>query len=124
MLLHLEFDSEVPIYQQLRNQIVLGIARGELAAGERLPTIRALAEETGINMMTVSKAYQLLKQEGHIQTDRRSGAVVRVRQAPGDPPPETVDGLRLRLGELRLAGLDRAEMLALCAKLWDEEATR
>lgn len=124
MLLHLEFDSEVPIYQQIRNQIVLGIARGELQAGERLPTIRALAEETGINMMTVSKAYQLLKQEGHIQTDRRSGAVVRTRRVPGTPPPETVDGLRLRLGELRLAGVDREGMLALCANLWDEEVSK
>ena len=124
MLLHLEFDSEVPIYQQIHNQIVLGIARGELRAGEKLPTIRALAEETGINMMTVSKAYQLLKQEGHIQTDRRSGAVVRVREEPGAPGRETLDGLRLRLGELRLAGVDRDGMLKLCADLWDEEASR
>ena len=124
MLLHLEFDSEVPIYQQIRNQIVLGIARGELRSGEKLPTIRALAEETGINMMTVSKAYQLLKQEGHIQTDRRSGAVVRTRQAPGEPTAETVDGLRLRLSELRLARVGRDGMLTLCANLWDEEGSK
>ena len=76
MLLHLDFGSDVPIYLQIRNQIVLGIAENKLHAGEKLPTIRALSEECGINMMTVSKAYQLLKQEGYIQTDRRSGAVV------------------------------------------------
>ena len=45
MLLRLDFSSDVPIYQQIRNQIVLGIADGRLAPGERLPTIRALAEE-------------------------------------------------------------------------------
>lgn len=122
MLLHLDFSSEVPIYQQIRNQIVMGIASGELRDGEKLPTIRALAEETGINMMTVSKAYQLLKQEGHITTDRRSGAVVRGR-VPGHLPPETVEGLRLRLCELRLAGLDRERALALCGELWDKEGT-
>ena len=76
MLLQLDFNSDVPIYQQIRNQIVLGIAQGGLEPGQRLPTIRALAEEAGINMMTVSKAYQLLKQEGYIQTDRRLGATV------------------------------------------------
>ena len=60
MLLHLDFASDVPIYLQIRNQVVLGIAEGKLQTGEKLPTIRALSEECGINMMTVSKAYQLL----------------------------------------------------------------
>ena len=121
MLLRLDFRSEVPIYQQIRNQIVLGIAGGQLRDGERLPTVRALAEEIGVNMMTVSKAYQLLKQEGYLQTDRRSGAVVQVRSGRGAPPAETVEGLRLRLSELRLAGLSREEILALCEKLSGEE---
>lgn len=124
MLLQLNFNSEVPIYQQLRNQIVLGIGSGRLAPGQRLPTIRALAEEAGINMMTVSKAYQLLKQEGYITADRRSGAVVRSRAGSAAPPPETVEGLRLRLCELRLAGMDRAAILALCERICDEEAEK
>ena len=48
MLLQLDFQSETPIYQQIRNQIVVGIATGALHGGERLPTIRALAEEVGL----------------------------------------------------------------------------
>ena len=64
MLLKLDFDSEVPIYQQIRNQIVVGIASGQLSPGERLPATRALAEDLGVNTMTVSKAYQQLRQEG------------------------------------------------------------
>ena len=51
--------SEVPIYQQIRNQIVLGISDGRLKPGEQLPTVRALAGEIGINSMTVNKAYAL-----------------------------------------------------------------
>ena len=47
MLLKLDMSSRVPIYMQIRNQIVLGIASGELAPGEKLPTIRALAEQSG-----------------------------------------------------------------------------
>ena len=121
MLLKVDFNSETPLYQQIRNQIVQAVASGQLASGERLPTIRALAEETGINMMTVSKAYQLLKQEGYITTDRRSGATVRPRTGTAHPPaPETLEGLRLRLCELHLAGLNREEALALCGKLYDE----
>ena len=45
------------------------------APGERLPAIRALAEQCGVNMMTVSKAYSLLRQEGYITADRRGGTV-------------------------------------------------
>jgi len=120
MLLHLDFNSEVPIYRQIRDQVVLGVAEGRLSAGERLPTIRALAEECGINMMTVSKAYQLLKQEGYLSTDRRSGAVICLRPQ-SEPSRETVEGLRLRLSELRLAGLDREAVLDMCARIYDEE---
>lgn len=119
MLLRLDFSSGVPIYQQIRNQVVLSIASGELSPGEKLPTVRALAEEAGINMMTASKAYQLLKAEGYITTGRRDGAVVRLQ--PGDVKPETMEGLRLRVCELRLAGLGRDEILKLCGDIYDKE---
>ena len=121
MLLKFDFGSTVPIYMQLRNQVVIAIAEGKIAPGEQLPTIRALAEESGINMMTVSKAYQLLKQEGYIRTDRRSGAVVMPRADGGSLPAETLDTLRLCVSELRLAGLGREELLELCRKMYEEE---
>lgn len=120
MLLRLDFSCDVPIYQQIRDQVVVAIASGQLAPGDKLPTIRALAEETGINMMTVSKAYQLLKSEGYITTSRRDGATVRMPAAGA--APETVEGLRLRLCELRLAGMEKADILELCGRLIDEGA--
>ena len=55
MLLKLDFSLDVPIYLQIRNQIVLGIANGDLSPGEKLPPIRTLASETGIYTMTVNK---------------------------------------------------------------------
>lgn len=120
MLLRLDFSSDVPIYMQIRNQIVMGIAEGKLQAGEKLPTVRVLAEECGINNMTVSKAYQLLKQEGYIQTDRRSGAVVCENKGTTGPKKETIDGLRLYLSELRLTGVSLEEALDICKKLYEE----
>ena len=122
MILNFDFNSSIPLYMQLRNQVVIGIAEGKLQPGEKLPTIRALAEESGINMMTVSKAYQLLKQEGYILTDRRSGAVVAQREGAAGTavPEETVEALRLRLSELRLTGISREEAMKLCERLFDE----
>ena len=120
MLLHLDFGAEAPIYQQIRNQIVLFIAQGRLQPGQRLPTVRALAEECGVNTMTVSKAYQQLRQEGYICTDRRTGTVVCARQNEAAPRPETLEGLRLRLSELRLAGVGEEEALVLCRRFYRE----
>ena len=73
MIIKINMKSEIPIYLQLRNQIVMGIGKGEFEEGELLPTVRQMAADLGINNMTVSKAYQLLKSEGFIETDRRRG---------------------------------------------------
>ena len=121
MMLELDFSLDVPIYLQIRNQIVLGIADGRLAAGEKLPTIRALANETGINMMTASKAYALLKQEGYIQADRRSGAVVcEGKKGAGSVSVALKHGLKLLIAEAALSGVARREFLQLVIELYAE----
>lgn len=53
MLLTFDFSSDTPLYIQLRNQIIIGIADGRLISGEKLPTVRALAEESGINLSLI-----------------------------------------------------------------------
>ena len=113
MIMTLDFASEVPIYQQIRDTFVLAIAEGTLMNGERLPTVRALAQEAGINAMTVKKAYQLLKQEGYIITDRRNGAKVhcegRLNEAAWQQMQATI---RLLVAEARLGGVTRQELAA------------
>ena len=64
MIISLDMSSDVPIYLQLRNQIVTGIGKGELRAGDPLPSVRQMARDAGINTMTVNKTYQILKAEG------------------------------------------------------------
>lgn len=76
MLVEIDFNSDEALYIQLRNQIILGIATEELQEGDTLPSVRALAENIGINMHTVNKAYSVLRQEGFLKLDRRKGAVV------------------------------------------------
>lgn len=78
MLIQIDFNSDEAIYMQLRNQIILGIATAEIRDGDTLPSVRQLASDVGINMHTVNKAYNVLKQEGFVQLDRRRGAVICV----------------------------------------------
>ena len=117
MLLRLDFSIDIPIYQQIRNQIVRGIAAGDLAAGQQLPTIRALAEDCGVNMMTVSKAYSLLKQEGYIQTDRRCGTTVSTKTPTALPVPVR-ESLLLALSEAKAAGASEGEVLAVIKEVF------
>ena len=92
----------------------MGISDGRLQPGEKLPTVRALAEEIGINSMTVNKAYQLLKQEGYIMTDRRNGVRVResFRMTP-ELPLESKEQLKQLVSEARVRGVSREEFMAL-----------
>ena len=114
MIIRIDEYSDVPIYMQIRNQIVMGISSGELAPGEQLPTVRALALEIGINTMTVSKTYQLLKQEGYIMTDRKNGARVRENIAQsGIMSSENKNELRRIVSEARLSGVPKDELKKL-----------
>lgn len=121
MLFRLDFQSAVPIYRQIRDQVVLAVAQGELTPGERLPTTRALAEDAGVNVMTVSKAYQLLKAEGYLVTDRRAGAVVRAPRgkAAGLSADQTAR-LKLLAGRGAAGRLTLDDFVAACKAAFGE----
>lgn len=76
MILKIDFNSDEAFYLQLCNQIILGIATETFCEGDPLPSVRTLADQIGINMHTVNKAYSLLRQEGFVKLDRRRGAVI------------------------------------------------
>lgn len=119
MVISINETSEVPIYQQIRNQIVLGISDGRLKPGEQLPTVRALAGEIGINSMTVNKAYVLLKQEGYIYTDRRNGVHVRKEFSEAKELSEkSKELLQQIISEAKICGMTQEEFLKICENMY------
>ena len=120
MIISINEMSEIPIYQQIRNQIVQGISDGRLSPGEQLPTVRGLAEEIGINSMTVNKAYSLLKQEGYIFADRRSGARVR-KEFPvtKELSEKSKELLQQIISEAKVSGMTKEEFFEICGKLYE-----
>lgn len=78
MFVEIDFNSDEAIYIQLMNQIIIRIANSEINEGDNLPSVRDLAEDIGINMHTVNKAYGILRQEGYLKLDRRKGAVIAI----------------------------------------------
>ena len=78
MIIKIDFNSDEAIYMQITNQIIMGIAKRQICDGDQLPSIRNMADEIGINMHTVNKAYTVLRQAGYVKFDRRRGAIVSV----------------------------------------------
>jgi len=119
MIISLNMSSSIPIYVQMRNQIVMGIGKGELKFGENLPTVRQLAQDAGVNTMTVNKTYQILKLEGFIEIDRRKGATVcSVRNNPGQFREKLASELELLSAEARLKGMEKQEFLKICEEIF------
>jgi GntR family transcriptional regulator len=89
--MQIEIDplSDIALYQQLRDRVVEGIARGELRVGDQLVPVRVLAAQFGINVATVGKGYDLLRSEGLVRTNRTAGTMVarapRELSGPGGP---------------------------------------
>ncbi|WP_195938528.1 GntR family transcriptional regulator [Romboutsia sp. 1001713B170131_170501_G6] len=122
MLLDLDFNSEVPIYTQIREQIIKSIASGDLKINESLPSVRNMASEIGVNLHTVNKAYNLLKDEGYINIDRRKGAVVNsLPLQKNDANYNNIkSNLDLLVAQSYLLGISREEFLEYSIKLFDK----
>lgn len=121
MIIELDMNSSTPIYVQLRNQIVMGIGRGELKLGESLPTVRQLAQNIGVNTMTVNKAYQILKTEGYIKIDRRHGAIVSDNIDMDIVFREKLENeLELLLAEAAINGMDKNDFLSMCNEIYSK----
>ena len=120
MILKIDFESEEALYVQLCNQIIMGIATEMLHEGDSLPSVRQLADEIGINMHTVNKAYAVLKQEGFLRLDRRRGAVIALDMDKLRALSEMKDELALAIARGVCRNVNRAEIHQLVDQIYDE----
>jgi DNA-binding transcriptional regulator YhcF (GntR family) len=103
--------ASVPPFEQLRRQVVDGVADGSLVAGTRLPTVRALADELGLAVNTVAKTYRALEADHLIETRGRAGTFV---SATGDPATREAKLAAIAYADrVHHLGLDDSDALAL-----------
>jgi len=115
MIIEIDTTGSSPIYEQLRDQVVLGIASKKLAPGEALPSVRRLAADLGINFHTVNKGYTMLCDEGYIVIDRQKGAVVTQSLKSTDEFFSRLSQkLLLNAAEAVCHNLSEKEFIALC----------
>lgn len=122
MLIKIDFQSETPIYLQLYQEIIKGLAIKKLQPGDPLPSVRVLSQDLGINMHTVNKTYSLLKQDGFIQIHRQKGVEINP-----DNMPIVDEEFIIRLQETLeplitegiVRGLNKEDFLKECIVLYD-----
>ena len=107
-----------PPYEQLRTQIAARVASGELAAGTRLPTVRALAGELRLAVNTVARVYRELEADGVVVTEGRRGTFVATTPQAGSP--EAAEAAAAYVRVVRRLGLGRAEAAGLVERAWTD----
>ena len=115
MRLTIDHEAAEAPFEQLRRQIRDAALTGDLAAGSKLPTVRALAAELGLAANTVARAYRELEASGVIQTQGRRGTFVASRLVDDE---DARAAARTYVETLRRTGLSRDEALRLVEREW------
>lgn len=111
--MHVDAGAADPPYEQIRAQVAGRVAVGELKPGDRLPTVRALADELGVAVNTVARAYRELEQHGVIETRGRAGSFV----TGSERDRAAKEAAAAYVDRVRTLGLDDREALALVERL-------
>lgn len=120
-MLNIRLEGKLPIYEQLYNGIARLVSSEELVPNEKLPAVREVAKQFGINPNTVQKAYAQLEQSGLIYSIPAKGSYVSPEKAAAD----AVKGEALRKTEQELrsacrAGIGLDEIISLAESIWSE----
>ena len=118
-----QFSNDAPIYSQLIDQIQVGIVSGAFPPGERLPSVRDLATEAGVNPNTMQRALAELERDGLVYSQRTAGRFVTEDRT-------MIDSVKRSLAQRHIQafweamthlGYDREEVLALMRREMSEE---
>lgn len=118
-------SSGQPIYEQITRQIKGLILRGQLAEGEALPSMRLLAKDLQVSVITTKRAYEELEREGFLHTVAGKGCYVAPRRQVSldQIQRQQVEGLlRQVLAEARNCGMDFEQLSALLRQLYLEQS--
>lgn len=117
-------NSDSPIYEQIKEQIKAMILNGSLKEGEALPSMRLLAKELRISIITTKRAYEELEREGYIESYTGKGSFVK--SVNRDMVKETIvyqieELFEAALGKAEMANMSYEELAEILKLLWEEK---
>lgn len=110
-----KFDGNAPIYTQLVDQMKLGIVSGEWIPGQRIPAVRELAVDAGVNPNTMQRALQELERQGLMFSQRTSGRFVTEDREMIEDAKRTLANRHISafIRQMQALGYTRQEIVAL-----------
>lgn len=117
-------NTEIPIYQQIKNEIINSISNNELKENDMLPSIRNLARDLRISVLTVKKAYDELEQEAYIKTVQGKGTFVTprnkelIREKQISIIEEHIEQI---VNISKISNIDKKEIIDLFNYMYEEE---
>ncbi len=122
MLIVIDHNSRIPIYEQIKTQIIALINSGVLAPGDKLPSLRALASELSLNFNTIKKVFALLEADGVIESRQGAGFFVTVCAVENkNILAKAEEELRLTLARVRDAGLSQDAAMRILSEIYQKE---
>lgn len=112
----LNLQGKMPIYEQIQDQIVRFIEAGVLSPGDKLPSVRQLAQDNGINPNTVAKAYAELEKSGCVYNLPKKGVYVADIDIQDTRQKQILNMLK----PLKESGITKGELLGAIEALYEE----
>ncbi|UXR77793.1 MULTISPECIES: GntR family transcriptional regulator [unclassified Staphylococcus] len=125
MKILLQNNSASPIYEQIKHQIKEQILRGILPAGANLPSMRELAKDLGVSVITTKRAYEDLEKEGYLTSIRGKGTFVREQDTSILKEKQfiVIEELTQSLvKEAKTIGMSLSELQDIVKMLYEEES--
>ncbi len=113
----LNLQSKVPIYEQIQSQILRFVEAGILQSGDRLPSVRQLAQDNGINPNTVAKAYAELEKRGYVYNLPKKGVYIKEI----DKNNSRASQIQVILQPLKDSGFTKEEICEVVDSLFKED---
>ena len=116
-------QSELPIYAQVREQIKEQILNGQIKEGEVLPSIRSMAKDLGVSVITTTRAYSDLEQEGFIATMQGKGSVVLSKDnnmLKEQFLMRIEQGIKTAVESAKQIGMTKTEVQQILESVWEQ----
>lgn len=123
MFLEIDFESEKPIYEQIRRGIIKSLSQNDLQYGETLPSVRQLASDIGVNLHTVNKAYKMLEEDGIIVMDRRFGSKIvdNTKDISEIQKRKVKEELDFIIALAKVKNIEKSDLDRLIGDIWEGE---
>ena len=122
MMIVIDHNSRIPIYEQIKTQIIALINSGVLAPGDKLPSLRALASDLSLNFNTIKKVFALLEADGVIESRQGAGFFVTAGAVENkNILAKAEEELRLTLARVRDAGLSEEAATRILSEIYTKE---